>query len=170
MYFHKRGSSTLLSSLSISPCIPVASTSSSTSYIESPNQKMGMASVHLSPTQSTFGVPIQSSSIGNGCSSGVNNGGNQFPIPHVYNSSISLRRTQDFFSDLEGEAIKSNFGSQVVGPCNYFSEEDYIFSKDLFTTMIRSRLLIILLASLLKNIFKDYLRVVVISTNHQKSV
>jgi hypothetical protein len=37
------------------------------------------------------------------------------------------------FSDLEGEAIKSIFGSQVVGPCNDFSEEDYIFSKDLFT-------------------------------------
>jgi hypothetical protein len=91
---------------------------------------MGMTSVHLSPTQSTFGVPTQSLSISNGCrSSGVNNGGNQFPIPHVYNSSISLRRTQDLFSDLEGEAINnSNFGSQVVVPCNDFSEEDCIFS------------------------------------------
>ena len=78
LYFHKRGSSNLLSS-SISPCIPVASTSSCTSYIESPNQKMGMASDHLSPTQSTFVVPIQSSSFGNG-SSLVNNGGNPFPI------------------------------------------------------------------------------------------
>ena len=93
-----------------------------------------MASVHLSPTQSPFVVPIQSSSIGSGSSSGVNNEGNQFPIPHVYNSSISLRRTQDLFSsDLEREAIKSNLASQVVVPCNDFCEEDYIFSKDLFT-------------------------------------
>ena len=136
LYFHKRGSSNLLSS-SISPCIPVASTSSCTSYIESPNQKMGMASDHLSPTQSTFVVPIQSSSFGNG-SSLVNNGGNQFPIPHVYNSSISLRRTQDLFSDLEGEAIKSNLASQVVVPCNDFCEEDYIFSRDLLIHPIPS--------------------------------
>ena len=42
LYFHKRGSNNLLSS-PISPCIPVAA-SSSISYINSPNQKMGTAS------------------------------------------------------------------------------------------------------------------------------
>ena len=94
---------------------------------------MGMASDHLSPTQSTFVVPIQSSSIGNG-SSGVNNGGYQFPIPDVFNSSISRRSTQDLFSDLDGESIKSNLASQVVVPCHGFCEENYIFSKDLFTS------------------------------------
>jgi len=126
LYFHKRGSNNLLSS-SISPCIPVAA-SSNTEFINSPNQKMGIASGHFSPTQSTLFVPMQSSS-------GVSNGGNHFPVPHVYNSSISFRSTQDLFSDLEGEAIKSNLANQVVvPPCgDDICDENYIFSKDLFT-------------------------------------
>ena len=85
LYFHKRGSNNLLSS-SISPCIPVAA-SSNTEFINSPNQKIGIASGHFSPTQSTLFVPMQSSS-------GVSNGGNYFPVPHVYNSSISFRHRE----------------------------------------------------------------------------
>ena len=55
-------------------------------------------------------------------------------INFLYNSSISFRSTQDLFSDLEGEAIKSNLASQVIVPCHDICEEDYIFSKDdLFT-------------------------------------
>jgi len=90
---------------------------------------MGIAAGHFSPTQSTFVVPMQSSS-------GVRNGGNHFPIPHVYHSSIiSFRSTQDLFSDHEGEAIKSNLANQVGVPCDHddICDEDYIFSKDLFT-------------------------------------
>ena len=107
------------------------------SCVDSPNHKLGMVYEKSSPLQSTFIAPMQStqqfsphllsSSIDvSGGKAGFHTEGYQFSIPHVYNL------TQDLSLDLEVEAVKTNLGLDDESRLRV-SNEDYIFSQDLFT-------------------------------------
>ena len=139
-YFHKRRPRSLVPSSNPPASATSCSTSSTFSNIDdSPNLKLGLACDTAYLSQSTFIAPMQSiqnvspmllsASLGS-CSSGVNEG-NKFPFPHVYNSALGIKGTQDLSEDFEVEAVKANLVSDVHR-CSDICDDDYIFSQDLF--------------------------------------